>query len=213
MPELTTETPTTPTEGAPSSEAAATSLLTSAEPAATTPATAEATDKTVEADKLAEAAKVEGAPDKYKFTPPEGKTYDPAVIEPFAEAARAANLTQDVAASILDKMAPVLAERQAAQVKAVQDGWSKASKEDKEFGGEKFSESLATAKKAYDTYVTPEFKTLLETTGLGNHPEVIRFMLKVGQHMSEDRFVAGAGTPTGVRDLGKILYPNTPKKE
>jgi hypothetical protein len=214
--EQTTETPTTPTEGATSSEAAASSLLTSTEPAATPEQQPSEQpkegEKPAEGAKPAEEAKPEGAPESYDFTAPEGKEYDAAVLEPFKAAAKEANLTQDAAQKLLDTMAPALAERQAEQVKAVQDGWLEASRSDKEFGGDKLQENLAVAKKGLDAYASPELKTLLNETGLGSHPEVIRFMFKVGQSTKEDSFVAG-GTPKGAADITKSLYPNTPSKE
>jgi hypothetical protein len=56
---------------------------------------------------------------------------------------------------------------------------------------------------------TPELRTLLNESGLGNHPEVIRMMYRAGKAISEDRFVApSAGGPTGSKDFAKSLYPN-----
>lgn len=210
----TTEQPTTPTEGSTSTEAAAASLLTGTETAATTQQQTATTEgaKPAEGTKPATEAKPEGAPESYDFKAPEGKAYDAAVLEPFAAAAKEANLTQDAAQKLLDKMAPALVERQQTQVKAVQDGWLASSRVDKEFGGDKLAENLAVAKKGLDTYASPELKTLLNETGLGNHPEVIRLMFKVGQSLKEDSFVTGSATK-GPADIAKSLYPNTPQKE
>jgi len=215
--ETTTETPTTPTEGTPSSEAAATTLLSSTETPATPPATASddaaaaaaAAAKTAEEGKPAAEKTPEGAPEKYEFTAPEGKQYDSAVLEPFSAAAREAGLTQVAAQTLLDKMAPALADRQSEQVKAVQTQWLEASKSDKDFGGDKLQENLAVAKKAIDAYSTPELKTLLNETGLGNHPEVIRMFFKAGQSLKEDTFVPGGGVPAEPADRAKRLYNNT----
>lgn len=219
----TTETPTTPTEGTTSSEAAATTLLSGTEAATTTtaaasdpakPAAAAAAPAATEEAKPAAETKPEsaGPPETYEFKAPEGKQYDSAVLEPFSAAAKEAGLTQDAAQKLLDTMAPKLAERQSEQVKAVQTGWLEASKSDKEFGNENLQANLVTAKKAYDTFATPELKTLLDTSGLGNHPEVIRLMVRIGKSLSEDGFVAG-GAPKGAADLAAKLYPNTPAKK
>jgi len=212
----TTEQPTTPTEGSTSTEAAAETLLTSTETATTTEQpsgeTGKEGEKPAETTKPAEEAKPEGAPEKYEFKAPEGKEFDPAVIESFSAAAKEANLTQDAAQKLVEKMAPVLAERQAAQVKAVQEGWAEASKTDKEFGGAKLQENLAVAKKAIDTYASPELKTLLNETGLGNHPEVIRMLFKVGQSLKEDTFVSGTPNPVLSKNTADLLYPNSKKE-
>mgnify|MGYP000700477353 CR=1 FL=1 len=67
----------------------------------------------------------------------------------------------------------------------------------------------AVAKKALDTFGTPEFRTLLNESGLGNHPEMIRMMFRAGKAISEDKFVpAGSGSPKGAKDAANALYPN-----
>ena len=153
-----------------------------------------------------------GAPEKYEFTAPEGKTYDPQVLEEFSAAAREANLTQDAAQKLIAKMGPALATRQQAQIDAVHDQWAQASKTDKEFGGEKLQENLAVAKKALSTFATPELRTLLEGTALGNHPEILRMLYRVGKAISEDGFVATSQGPAAVKmgdfaSLANALYP------
>ena len=50
---------------------------------------------------------------------------------------------------------------------------------------------------------------LLNSSGMGNHPEVARFAIKVGKAISEDTFLkAGARVPTGGDDLAKRMYPD-----
>lgn len=164
-------------------------------------------------DKPAEPKPAEGAPEKYEFKAPEGQEYDAKVVESFSEAAKKANLTQEKAQALLDEMSPVLAARTAEQVQAVQNGWVEASKTDKEFGGEKLQENLAICKKAMDEFATPETRKLLEDTGLGNHPEVIRLLFRVGKAISEDKVVTGSGPGSGTVDAAKVLYNNTPTKE
>ncbi len=199
------------TEAAPpktdATEAAATSLLTSTEVTATDQQQGEA--QKTEAPKVEETAKPEGAPESYDFKAPEGKGYDPAVLDSFSAAAKQANLTQDAAQKLLESMAPALAERQQAQVKAVQDGWLDASRSDKEFGGDKLQSNLAVAKTALDKFASPELKSLLTTTGLGNNPEVIRMFYRAGKAISEDTFVSGSPSTDKSRDIGAILYDNT----
>lgn len=139
--------------------------------------------------------KQEGAPESYDFKAPEGVHIDEQVFGTFSEVAKELNLPQDKAQLVLDKMAPMLAQRQQEQVEAVRTQWAETSKADKEFGGALLTESLGHAKTAMDAFATPELKGLLEESGLGNHPEVIRFMVRAGKAISEDRFVSGkAGT-------------------
>lgn len=151
-------------------------------------------------------------PETYIFTAPEGKEYDPQVLESFSSAAKEAGLTQDAAQKLVDKMAPALAARQADQVQAIHKGWTDASTADKEFGGEKLAENLGVARKALDNFGSPELSKLLDDTGLGNHPEVIRLLYRAGKAISEDKFVAGSAGPSASNPLD-VLYPTSKKKE
>jgi hypothetical protein len=179
------------------------------------------TPEQIEADRVAaeaaaaEAAKNAGAPEKYEpFNPPEGATLDQAVMDQFAEAARELNLPQDKAQQLIDKMAPTIAARQAEQIETLRTEWHTQATTDNEFGGDKLAENLAVAKRAVDAFATPELTKLLNDTGLGNHPEVIRFMVRTGKAMSEDKVVTG-GVPaaTGQRSAADTLYPTSALKK
>jgi hypothetical protein len=148
--------------------------------------------------------KPEGAPESYEFKAPEGVQFDDTVIGAFSEVAKELNLPQDQAQKVLDKMAPVIAARQLEQFQAARTEWAEAAKTDKEFGGEKLAENLGTAKKALDALATPELRTLLEESGLGNHPEVIRVFYRAGKAISEDRFVAGQAGKTNQGDARRL---------
>lgn len=163
-------------------------------------------------DKAPEAPK--GAPAQYEFKPVEGRNLDSETMSTFAEVAKELDLTQDAAQKILDRMAPQMAQRQQAQIEAIRTEWVEASKTDAEFGGDKIAENLAVAKKALDQFGTPELRALLNESGLGNHPEIIRLMYRAGKSISEDTYVgrsAGIGgkpLPKSFADAATALYPN-----
>lgn len=222
---MTTEAANT-TEGQDASQGAATTEATSnpapaAEGAATQQATDGQTTDTTADTKPAEgetpaddqAAKPQGAPEKYEFKAPEGTAaFDDKVIEQFSEVARELNLPQDAAQRVLDKMAPAIQARQVEQIQTARNMWAESAKSDKEFGGEKLTENLAVAKKALDTFGSPELRSLLNESGLGNHPEMIRVLYRAGKAISEDRFVgAGRGGKTAPKsnsDYASALYPS-----
>ena len=154
-------------------------------------------------------AKTDGAPEKYELALPDGVQMDEAGINAFTEVARELNLTQEAAQKVLEKMAPAMAQRQSEAIAQVRNEWAESARGDKEFGGEQLAENLSVAKKALDTFGTPELRTLLNESGLGNHPEIIRAFFRAGKAISEDKFVpAGNGSPTGSKDFAKSLYPN-----
>lgn len=160
-----------------------------------------------------EADKPQGAPDKYEFKAQEGREFDPEIVTTFSEVARELNLSQDAAQKLLDTMSPKMVERQMAQIEAVRTEWTNASRADKEFGGDKITENLAVAKKALDSFGTPELRALLNESGLGNHPEIIRFMFRAGKAISEDSYVGpsvgstpGKGAPKDFNAAAAALY-------
>jgi hypothetical protein len=164
-----------------------------------------------EAKAPAEAPK---APEAYELKAPEGRVIDSEVMASYSQVAKELNLSQESAQRLLDAVGPKMAERQMAMIEATRNGWADNSKSDREFGGEKLSENLGVAKKALDAFGTTELRTLLNETGLGNHPELIRFMFRAGKAISEDRMVSGSATqakagPRSFADLAEALYSNT----
>lgn len=159
----------------------------------------------------AAAPAVEGAPEAYAdFTLPEGAQADPTLMGEFTATAKELNLPQAAAQKLVDVVMKVQAgsaQRLQEAVDAQAETWATASKTDKEFGGDKFDENLAVSKRALEQFATPEFKTFLDETKLGFHPEMLRFAFRVGQAISQDGFVPGKGgaKPGDAR----TMFPNS----
>jgi hypothetical protein len=134
-------------------------------------------------------AKVEPS---YEFKSPEGVSFDAEVLKTYGDAAKELQLAPEAAQKLLDRIAPAMQERQSKQLDQMRTEWMETSKADKEFGGAKLQENLATAKKALDAFGSQALRDLLNESGLGNHPEVIRFFLKAGKAIDTDRYVGGS---------------------
>lgn len=149
----------------------------------------------------------QGAPEKYEFKPVEGVTLSEEVLGTFSEVAKELNLSQDAAQKMLDRVAPAIAQQQHAALHALGEQWVSAVKADKEIGGAKLDANIAIARKARNAFGSEALRSLLNETRLGNHPEVIKFFVKVGKAISEDTFVPG-GTrpPSGGKDAASVLY-------
>jgi hypothetical protein len=88
-------------------------------------------------------------------------------------------------------------------------GWADEVKTDKDIGGDKLAENLGVAKKALDLG-PPELKALLNESGLGNHPAVVKWAIAVGKALSEDKFVpATGGAAQGAQPMENRLYGKT----
>lgn len=151
-------------------------------------------------------------PDTYAdFAMPEGVTVDSALLSEATPLFKELGLTQEQAQKLVDFQAKQVQASSQSQVDAfnqLMNDWQEQSRNDKEFGGDKFDENIAVARSAIDKFGTPELKQLLEEHGVGNHPEVIRFMVKVGKLTAED-VPGGTTTPTSkAQDRVSLLYPN-----
>ena len=161
------------------------------------------------ADKPAEEKdqKQEGAPEKYEFTAGEGVELDTEALKDFEPVARDLNLTNEQAQKLVDAYPKILAgvqQRQAEAWQAQTEQWAADVKADKEIGGDKLTANLSAAQRALDQFGTPELKEYLNTTGLGNHPDLVKTFVKIGKAMSEDGMVDGSNQ--GQRSAAEVLY-------
>ncbi len=154
-----------------------------------------------------------GAPEEYNFDKVGEIEIDKEISTAFAEIASALDLSQEGASKILEKILPVMQERQTEYIRSLHADWVVDSKKDKEIGGLLLEDSVKTAKIALKKIGTPKLNELLEQSGLGNHPEIIRFLSRVGKQISEDSFVSNSGfsvnqakKPKEFSDFAKALY-------
>ena len=161
-------------------------------------------EKSKEGEKKEEAE--EGAPEQYEeFKAPEGLSYDDQFMGTFKDVAKELNLSQKQAQQLLDKCAPVLAQRQIEQIKAVSDQWVERTKTDKEIGGENWTRAASDIARVRDRFgvnadgkMDPDIQEFMQTP-IGNHPGLLKLLARVGRAFGE------AGFPKGGKDSdGKI---------
>lgn len=154
--------------------------------------------------------KQEGAPEKYEFKAGEGVELDTAALEQFEPIARELNLTNEQAQKMVDlygtKIMPMVQQQQAEAWQKTTEQWAADVKADKEIGGDKLTANLSAAQRALEQFGDPELKEYLDSTGLGNHPALVKAFIKVGKAMSEDKVVTG-GHESGGSDLISAFYP------
>lgn len=122
----------------------------------------------------------------YTVEMPEGLQRDEDLVKLTTSWARKQGLNQEQFGELMQGLFDLQLQR----VKAAQDNWAKqredAEKTLREEWGDKFDSNLKTAQKAVKEFGGGDLVQVLDTTGLGNHPAMIRLMLKVGQAISED---------------------------
>lgn len=195
--------------------------------------TTETTDATTEAaaDQVTEATATEtegqkdapkdgaetAAPEAFAVTAPEGMEAFAGDFEKFSAdmdgwlKANPNATAREALAEAAQRQARVVGEQGQAYAQQRQqqiDAWGAELKADKEFGGEKFDANLATAIKGVEAVGSPALRQLLDETGMGSHPEIVRAFLKVGQLVADAPFATGAQPPQQAKDLGARMYPN-----
>lgn len=150
------------------------------------------------------------APESYDLKMPDGVELDTAAADEFKGIAKEYGLTQEQAQKVADIGAKMV-QRQTEAHQAQVQTWVDAVKADKEIGGDKLNENLAVARKTIDTFGSPELKEMLNVTGIGNHPEIVKMAYKIGKAISDDGFVRGGNT-TAPRSTADIMYPSMAKK-
>lgn len=210
-----------PADGAPSGG----STQTDAAPAASTtentvltpPAAPAATDPKPESDpaKPEDPAKTDdgkkdepkGAPEAYDFKLPDGMEIDAEVLGEFTAFAKELNLPQDKAQKIVDfqaKLASKQADEYQAAVEKQKEQWMAAVKNDPDLGGENYEKSVASAVKVVQAFGSPELREVLSATGLGNNPELFKFVHRISQAISEDKFVMPGSQTAAPKEMSII---------
>lgn len=143
----------------------------------------------------------------YDFTLPEGFTANEELAGELKVLAKENGLSKEVAQKFADlgvKMQQQQAEAWQTQV----DQWAEQVKTDKELGGEKFDENISLAKQALDKFGGQELKDLLQSTGFGNHPAIVKAFYNIGKSVSDDTLVVSNGTSKEAKSTADVMFPN-----
>lgn len=216
-----------------STETSATETVTAIEPVADTTALGAASvetkapaDPTAETEVKASEETGEGeeaaavVPEKYELAGTDGGELDAVALEAAAPVFKELGLSNDQAQKLIpvaEQFAKSIGDRLNQQildsVATERKAWLDTAKADEEIGGSKWDSSIVTAAKALDGLGLTKgsaFRNLLDESGLGNHPEMIRAFVKVGNAISEDsNFPRAGGSSQAPRTTAEILYPKT----
>lgn len=145
----------------------------------------------------AEAAKV---PEKYEVKV-EGFEIDSKILEGLTPVFKKHNLTQAAVQELATAYAPLVQAQVEAQQKAAIDGFQKTvdgwKQETDKFLGAEPAKEMRFAAKFLNKFGTPELRAMFNETGTGNHPELVKALIKAGKAISEDAFVEGTKTTGG----------------
>lgn len=208
---------------------AATDAAKAASDAADATRVAAAAEQAKEAARLAELNTV---PKTYDLKVPDTFTGDATLVERTAARARTLGLNNARAQGLLDATVEEVTTREAALAAKQAEGqqhlvtewspggtkfverqtqWEKAVQADPELGAtpEVLKATMAVSLQAIGRFGTPALTQLLEDTGFGSHPEVVRVFAKIGRAMAEGENLHGNnGRPnTGEKTAHQKMYP------
>jgi hypothetical protein len=167
-------------------------------------------------------------PEKYELTAPEGLEINDEVLAEIDPIFRELGLSNDAANKIMPLAGKFMERITAAQAQQHADlaaDWAKEAKADKRIGGKNWGETETFVAKAFDTAAAGlgkdgakqvgDFRELLNATGLGNHPVMIRMFRFYGERISEDTNFPRTGEGAAIKQSREeVLYPNdVPSKE
>lgn len=153
---------------------------------------------------------------KYDLKMPDGVELDAELAAALGPDFKELGLTNKQAQKLVDKYIEVQAgrqERRGEEWAATISKWADDAKADKEIGGDKWDGTVKSAQRAVTSLGTPALREYLNASGGGNHPELIRFMAKVGAMIREDNPAAGGAEGNGKPvDAAHLLFPNDAPK-
>lgn len=168
-------------------------------------------------DKKEVATVTENNPEtKYELKLPDGASLDEAHVEKVISLAKAKGLTNEQAQEILNHDAELVThqktkfqEEMKETIEAAKTQWLEAVKTDKEVGGDKFNETVSAAAGVVNKFGSEELKRHLNESGLGNHPELVKFCAKIAKAIGPDTLVKASAAPQVKKSVSEIFYGKT----
>lgn len=150
----------------------------------------------------------DGAPEKYEFANTEGMSYDDEALGKLDEAFRGLNLPNDKANSLIETVRAAEKSAEQRRIVDVRKSWEEAFHKDPEIGGAKADETLSFAVKGRDAVpesIKDSLGHLLDDTGFGSHPDIIRLFSWLGRITSDGNMVGGR-SGSAPKTIGERLY-------
>jgi hypothetical protein len=140
---------------------------------------------------------------------PEHSLLDASAVERISAYAKQKGLDNTQAQMLLERESEAVSQFRADQESALKTKateWKAELLKDQEFGGEAFAKNAELAKRALQKYADPSFVEVLESTGLGNHPALVKMLYRIGKAQAEDSFVNPSAHGAQNKDIADVFY-------
>ena len=149
-------------------------------------------------------------PESYDLKIPDGSLLKTDYIEEIKAEAKELGLTNSEAQEYLESQHRAVStyhETLFRDYETEKSRWAKQSESDKEFGGDGFKQNVELANRALKRYdKSGVFSEMLNKSGFGNHPEVLRIFVRIGKDMSEDTMIHARAHDNQKKNIEDILY-------
>lgn len=137
---------------------------------------------------------------------PDGFVLDPALATEFLPLANELGLGKEGAGKLAAFQAQIQNKYMTEFTKEV-TAWEESARSDTELSKGNFDENISVAKAGMDALgATDKVKELLRTTGLGNHPDIIRMFYRAGRQLGEGTNGGGNSGGGQTRSAADVLY-------
>lgn len=153
------------------------------------------------------------SPEDYVFEFAPETVVDTALIEDFKRFAFEQKMSLENArlmAKFYEKYVLGQSKKQNQEQAELLQNMQKACEEDSEFGGMSFHDNMRYAKAAILRFDDGSLAKILNDTGFGSHPEVVRFMYRVGRALAEKEMPKAKERPDE-RSAAELFYPSMRK--
>lgn len=159
-------------------------------------------------------------PEKYEVKAPEGMQLDTDLLEAVSPMLKEKGFTQEEAQKLVDVYAARVQQASQKQHDAAMKGFDDQvaawGKETKEMLGPDSDKKMVPVFKSIKAFAGPDagaFRQLMNDTGLGNHPLMVKFLINAGKAISQDSFVDGGQPATDSSESAarERFYPSMKK--
>lgn len=158
-------------------------------------------------------ATADDKPVVYDLRLSEGSRLDPARVKEIEAEAKEGKLTNEQAQALIareEKAAASYAERESKAYEERKAKWPDEIKADAEIGGDNAPKAAELSKRYIDAFAPDDLKQVLESTGLGNHPGLVKMIYRASKAtgFGEAEIHPGSGSSGSEKTAAQVLFPN-----
>lgn len=151
------------------------------------------------------------APEKYDLKLSDNSLLNQAALDRIAASAKAQGLSQEAAQDLVKAQEGEVATAMSSAIETRKEQLLKECLADKDIGGNetKLKESIVLASSMLDKYGDAQLRKELTASGFGNHPGLVKMLVKIGKASANDKSILPKTTATSPqKSIADVMYDN-----